>query len=123
MTFYCYALYDCTVSDFGLIQSHVNDDIAAYEFAEQILRVFCREDLNNLTMESDSNPFVWDNGSFKLNDAFLNRYSVYRLGIYDSSTGLLDGSVERVNLADKFLEALKAFRDYYNSVEFFKNLR
>lgn len=122
MTFYCYALYDYSVSDFGLIQSHANDDIAVYEFARQIVNIISNDNLINLTKNCSDNPFVWDNGSFKLNDVFLNRYSIYRLGIYDSSSGLLDGSVERVNLGDKFREAFRGFLDYFNSLEFFKNL-
>lgn len=122
MTFYCYALYDSDVSDFGLIQSHVNDDVAAHEFARQIFMEVIGDNFINLTKESPDNPFVWNNGSFKLSDAFVNRISIFRLGIFDTSTGLLDGSVERVNLGDKFLEALRSFLQYFNSLEFFKNL-
>ena len=122
MTFYCYALYDYSLSDFGLIQSHVNDDVAAYEFARQILREVTDQNFLNLTVVSPDNPFVWDNGSFKLSDDFLKRYSIYRLGIYDSSTGLLDGSVDRVDLGDKFREAFQAYLDYYNKLDYFKNL-
>jgi len=122
MIFYCYALYDYNESEFSLIQSHVNDDVAVYEFSRQILREFTDHNLLNLTVENPINPFIWRDGSFKLNAEFLERFSIFRIGIYNSSTGLLDGSVDRENLTDKFLEALNSYLDYYNSLEFFKKL-
>ena len=121
MTFYCYALYDYTNSEFSLIQSHVNDDVAVYEFVRQILASVTSHNLLDLTVESPVNPFVWIDNSFRLNDSFLKRFSIFRVGIFNTFTGLLDGSVERVDLADKLLEVLKSYLDYYNSLDYFKN--
>lgn len=123
MTFYCYVLYDASFSEFGLVQTHVNDDVAAFEFSRQVILSVIDDDLINLTDCDDlKNPFEWDGHSFSLNQDFLERFSLFRIGIFDTSTGLLDGSVERVNLFEKFVDALKSFGDYFNSLDCFKDL-
>ena len=122
MTFYCYALYDNIDAEFSLVQSHPNDDIALYEFVRQILSVVINGDLHNLTVDSSVNPFVWSDGSFELNYDFFARFSLFRIGIFDTSSGLLDGSVEKVNLSNRFLEVAKSYLEYCNSLEYFKEL-
>lgn len=123
MTLYCYALYDSEACEFSLIQSHVNDDIAVHEFVRQMIDFVIDHNLLNLTMQSSFNPFVWKDGVFKINADFVTRFSIYRLGIFDTSTGLLDGSVECVNLSGKLAEVLISYRDYYNTIEYYKNLK
>lgn len=122
MNFYCYSFYDYTYSEFSLVQSHVNDDVAVYEFVRQILSEVTSHELRNLTVMSPMNPFIWQDGILKLSTDFLKRFSIFRLGIFDTSTGLLDGSVDRVDLADKLVEVLNDYLDYFNSLEYFKNL-
>lgn len=122
MNFYCYSLYDYMYSEFSLVQSHVNDDVAVYEFVRQILSEVTSHELRNLTVMSPINPFIWQDGIFKLSTDFLKRFSIFRLGIFDTSTGLLDGSVDRVDLADKLVKVLNDYLGYYNSLEYFKKL-
>lgn len=122
MTTYCYSLYDSKRGEFSPLQTHPKDSIAVFEFVRYCILSSLSGDPKNLVVECDLNPFRWDKDHFEFSDTFWNRFDIFRLGIFDTDTGLVDGSVERVSLYDDFRKVAGEFRDYYNGLDFYKNL-
>lgn len=122
MTTYCYSVYDSENQVFSPLQSHVNDDIASFEIIRCFLASLPGPGEEAILADMSVNPLQWNNDHFHLNPRFFKRFEVYRLGIFDDSTGLLDGSVERVSIFDKVQDAAKKYAVYFNGLPYFQKL-
>jgi hypothetical protein len=122
MNMYCYAVRDIEEEDFSPLQCHINDDIAVFEIVRCFLLHSADGDNLNLIKSSSLNPVKWFGDHFGVNPDFLVRFDIFRLGIFDTSTGLVDGSCERCSLFVKMNKAIEDFAGYLTSLDCFKRL-
>lgn len=122
MNMYCYAVRDMEEEDFSPLQCHANDVIAAHEIIRYFLLSVSKDNILNVLDSSPLNPFKWYENHFGVNPDFLKRFDIYRLGLFDTSTGLVDGSCERASLFVVMNEAIEEFSDYLTSMKCFQHV-
>lgn len=108
MNRYVYSLYDNELEEFSPVQSHISDDV----FVTNLLINLHQLSVENNDYSSATSPVCIDfqNDSAVPNDAFLSRFTPFRVGIWDDETGILE-PIAIVPLEDLFKERLDQIVD------------
>lgn len=115
MNRYIYSLYDSIEEEFSPLQTQICDDAYVLSVLHSLYSIFLsssEEQRNELG--PDFFPFVKKSEKNEVNPLFFERYSLYRVGIFEDSVGTFE-MTPKESLSSLFSERLDELIKFMNS--------